>query len=64
MLDRHKAQDWRVQPSGLLRQCLRNLRSHDDHTFQNKECLAQMLELLRKSAGAEWMDELGQPPSD
>ncbi|MGD0793695.1 MAG: hypothetical protein ABR920_18180, partial [Terriglobales bacterium] len=64
MLERHKAQNWKVQPSGLLRQCLRNLRSREDHAFQNKECLGQTLELLRKAAGVEWMDELGQPPSD
>jgi len=64
MLERHEAQDWKVQPSGLLRHCLRNLRSRDDHAFQSKECLAQTLELLRKAAGAEWMDELGQPPGN
>jgi hypothetical protein len=37
-----------AQPSGLLMECLANMRSRDDHKYQDRECLDQ---ILRQSRG-------------
>jgi hypothetical protein len=44
MLERRAANDWKVQPSGLLAHCLRNIRSAEDHAYQDKRCIDEMLE--------------------
>ncbi len=44
ILERHAANDWRVEPSGLLRTCLKNMKAQADHVFQNQDCLQQQME--------------------
>jgi len=51
MLERHAANDWNVQPSGLLAECMRNMRFLDEHTFLNRECLRERLEQSRAIVG-------------
>jgi hypothetical protein len=54
MLERHKAHDWDVRPSGLLANCLKNMRSAEDHAYQNKRCIDEMLEETRRISGFDW----------
>jgi hypothetical protein len=56
MMERYAAKDWTVQPSGLLLNCLRNMRSRDDHAFQDKCCLDKMLTETRAILGRKWDD--------
>jgi hypothetical protein len=51
MLERHAANDWNVVPSGLLLTCLRNIKSRNDHVFQNKASLQGTLEKSYAIAG-------------
>jgi hypothetical protein len=51
MLERHAAKDWNVVPSGLLLTCLRNIKSRNDHVFQNKDSLQRTLERSYAIAG-------------
>jgi hypothetical protein len=44
MLERYAANDWDVQPTGILLDCLTNSRAIDDHEFQDKHCLQATLE--------------------
>ena len=54
MLERRAANDWRVQPSGLLAHCLGNIRSVEDHAYQDKRCIDEMLEETRRISGFNW----------
>ena len=49
--------EWRekgkvTQPSGLLTECLANMRSRDDHKYQDRVCLEEMLRQSRRFLGA------------
>jgi len=54
MLERRAANDWRVQPSGLLGHCLKNIRSAEDHAYQDKRCIDEMLAETRLISGFNW----------
>jgi hypothetical protein len=54
MLERRAANDWSVQPSGLLRHCLKNIRSAEGHAYQDKRCIDEMLAETRLISGFNW----------
>jgi len=53
VLERQAADNWNVEPRGLLRACLRNLRRQQDHVLQNRECLQYMLDVTHAAFG-QW----------
>lgn len=52
MLERHAAGNWDVMPTGMLLDCIKNVRALEDLRFQDKACLDDYLEQSRVLAGS------------
>jgi hypothetical protein len=53
MLERHAADNWNVIPTGMLADCIKNMRSLEDNRFQDKSCLDDFLRQSREIVG-DW----------
>ena len=50
-LERLAENNWNVEPTGLLRACLRKIRRQEDHVLQDRRCLQWMLDVTNQRFG-------------